>query len=225
MSVIELFIKQIVYMAKKSFIRKLFANARKPEGFWGRLILRGMNSGHARLAGWGLSCLTWQPYWTVIDIGCGGGANLAQLLKRCPAGKAYGVDYSPESVAFAQKKNRKELGTRCFVVRGRADKLLYNDEFFDVATAFETVYFWGDLGRAFCEVARVLKPDGYFLICCEESDPKNTMWTSRIEGMVIYPAEELRKALSASGFKDINIYRNKGCLCLTARKDYTKQLL
>lgn len=44
-------------MAKKSFINKILQNTRKPEGFFGRLVLRGMNRGHASLARWGMGCM------------------------------------------------------------------------------------------------------------------------------------------------------------------------
>ena len=60
-------------MAKKSFINKILQNTRKPEGFFGRLVLRGMNRGHASLARWGMGCMEWQAEWSVLDIGCGGG--------------------------------------------------------------------------------------------------------------------------------------------------------
>ena len=110
-----------------------------------------MNRGHASLARWGMGCMEWQADWSVLDIGCGGGANLAQILKRCPAGKAYGIDLSQESVAFARRKNRRLLGTRCFVERGDVGKLPYGDGTFGAVTAFETVYFWDDLPEAFAE--------------------------------------------------------------------------
>lgn len=102
-------------MNKRGFVSKILQNFRKPEGFFGRMILWGMNTGHASLAQWGMSCLQWQPEWSVLDIGCGGGANLLQILQRCPQGKAYGIDISSESVTFARKKNKKYLGTRCFI--------------------------------------------------------------------------------------------------------------
>ena len=92
-------------MEKKGFINKFFQNAGKPEGFLGRMILRGMNKGHAPLSRWARSCLVWQPEWNTLDIGCGGGANLSEILKLCPQGKVHGIDISQESVAFARKKN------------------------------------------------------------------------------------------------------------------------
>ena len=71
-------------MEKRGFINKILQNTQKPEGFFGRMILRGMNKGHASLARWGMSYLEWQQNWNVLDVGCGGGANLAELLERCP---------------------------------------------------------------------------------------------------------------------------------------------
>ena len=96
-------------MGKRNIIHKLFHNLKKPEGFWGRVILREMNKRHTLLSEWGMSHIVWNKEWNVLDIGCGGGANLTQLMHRCPQGKAYGIDISPESVLFAQKKNKKYL--------------------------------------------------------------------------------------------------------------------
>ena len=158
-------------MGKRNIIHKLFHNLKKPEGFWGRVILREMNKRHTLLSECGMSHMVWNKEWNVLDIGCGGGANLTQLMHRCPQGKAYGIDISPESVLFAQKKNKKYLSTRCFIEQGTVDTLPYTHEMFDVVTAFETVYFWNDLPKAFTEVTRILKRNGHFLICCELNNP------------------------------------------------------
>ena len=206
-------------MFKQSFINKILQNTRKPEGFWGRIILRGMNKGHAPLSKWGMSYLKWSPEWSLLDVGCGGGANLAEMSIRCPEGSVYGIDISEESVKFARKKNRDLLGKRCFIEQGSVEKLPYENEMFNVVTAFETIYFWSDLLQSFTEIARVLKKDGIFLICCEMSDPSNTIWTSRIDGMTIHPVRELRSLLSRSGFTDISVYkRRKEDLCIIAQK-------
>ena len=195
-----------------------FDNTRKPTGFGGKVMVAAMNLGHRALADWGLSFGP-AAFQKALDCGCGGGANLAQILKRCPAGKAYGIDLSQESVAFARRKNRRLLGTRCFVERGDVGKLPYGDGTFGAVTAFETVYFWDDLPEAFAEVARVLKTGGRFLLCSEMSDPANEMWTSRIDGMRVYSAERLETLLAAAGFADIAVYRReKEELCIVARK-------
>lgn len=209
-------------MARNSFFNRLLQHTRFPEGFWGRFMLRGMNHEHAPLHRWGLSFLPLQASWAVLDIGCGGGAVLKRILGRCPEGTACGVDPSPESVAFARRRNRRELGTRCFVEQGSADRLPCASEMFDAVTAFETVYFWSDLPRAFSEVGRVLRPGGYFLIVCEAGDPGEARWvrwTRRIDAMTVYSADDLARYLAGAGFGEVAVHRHpRGCLCLSARK-------
>ena len=39
------------------FLKKFFGQTRKPEGALGKLMLSTMNSGHAKLADWGLGFL------------------------------------------------------------------------------------------------------------------------------------------------------------------------
>lgn len=205
-------------MANTSLINKLLQNTRYPNGFWGRMILRGMNCGHARLANWGMKHIRWQSDWTILDIGCGGGANIAKMAAHCPQGIIYGIDASNESIAFSQKKNRKHLGKRCFIEKGYAENLPFQKDSFDLVTAFETVYFWNDLTATFQEIARVLKPDGIFLICNEMTDNTDTVWTKRIRDLKIYSIEDLENHLLQAGFTDIQTDSKGKSGCLVARR-------
>ena len=45
-------------------------------------MLKFMNLCHAPLTNWGLKLVKIQDGWTMLDIGCGGGATLQRLLKR-----------------------------------------------------------------------------------------------------------------------------------------------
>lgn len=85
--------------------RKLLQNTRKPAGLGGKLRLWGMNRFHAPLAAWGSSHLPLKSDARILDIGCGGGANIARFLRDCPAGRVCGMDYARESVAHSRKKN------------------------------------------------------------------------------------------------------------------------
>ena len=61
-------------------LSKIFSNTRKPEGFWGRMMVNGMNGGsHAALATWTMDALQIPQEGEIIDIGCGGGANVSRL--------------------------------------------------------------------------------------------------------------------------------------------------
>lgn len=197
--------------------KQFFQNTRKPEGTLGRMMLKGMNTGHAKLAAWGFSHLTLRNHTHILDVGCGGGANIAKMLKDVSGSVVDGLDYSAESVAFSKKTNAAYLGKRCTIHQGDVSSLPYSDHSLDYVTAFETIYFWPDPDAAFKEIKRVLKSDGVLFICCESADPSNTTWTDRIEGMAVYRGEDLKKRLLKTGYQKVELHKNKkGWMCLTA---------
>ena len=63
-----------------------FENTRKPQGFGGKLMTKMMNIGHAKLSQWGFSNISVNPDATVLDVGCGGGANIVAWLGKCGNG-------------------------------------------------------------------------------------------------------------------------------------------
>ena len=160
-------------------LKTLFTNCAHPKGRMGRAMLKFMNLCHAPLTNWGLSLVDIQDSWTMLDIGCGGGATLKRLLKRSRGAKVYGIDISEESVTKAIKVN-----------------------------AVETVYFWPNLPSCMQEVRRVLKPGGHFAIMVEVVDT-DSKWTNVVEGMTAYPPEQLKQFLDDAGFTKTEIYRKK----------------
>ena len=198
-----------------------FENTRKPAGFGGRVMVSMMNLCHSPMARWGFRFLKLAGNAAVLDCGCGGGANLTRLLKKCPNGIVKGIDYSPVSVEKARKVNQQAIQQgRCTVLQGSVADMIFADNWFDAVTAFETVYFWPDLPRCFQEVYRVLKPGGTFLICNESNGDtdKDKKWTEIIGGMTIYKDAELKTYLEQAGFHDVQIHKKKSWLCITARK-------
>ena len=53
-----------------------------------------MNLGHSPVARWVLRFLELTLDAKVLDCGCGGGANIKRLLKKCPEGLVKGIDLS-----------------------------------------------------------------------------------------------------------------------------------
>ena len=189
-------------------LKKLFTNCACPQGRMGRAMLKFMNLCHAPLTNWGLKLVKIQDGWTMLDIGCGGGATLQRLLKRSKDAQVYGIDISEESVTKAMKVNADVLDEQVFVTQGSAEKLPYEDGMFDLVTAVETVYFWPNLPDCLKEVYRVLKQGGKFAIMVEVVDG-DSMWTNVIEGMTAYSPEELKKLLDDAGFTQTEIHRKK----------------
>lgn len=199
-----------------------FENTRKPQGVGGRVMVSMMNIGHHALASWGLQFLTPAPDARILDCGCGGGANIKRMLKQCPQGIVKGIDYSPVSVDTARDLNQAAINAgRCVIWQGSVDSIIFASDWFDVVTAFETVYFWPDILRCFREVRRVLKPGGAFLICneCSGDTGRGDKWAEKIGGMTIYRDVQLKAMLEQTGFRNIQVHKNrKDWLCITAQK-------
>ena len=188
-------------------------NFQNPKGFMGRLMLSGMNMGHTPMAKWGFSQFDIPNGAHIVDIGCGGGYNIKRFLEACPKGFVFGVDISEESVRKSKAVNKNELGKRCRIMQGSVEKLPFKDNSLDLATAFETVYFWPDPGNNFKEVKRVLKDGGCFAVINDPGDP-DKHWDEMIPGMKAYTAEQIAGFMENAGFTDVRISKNKNMFCV-----------
>ncbi|MFA6839374.1 MAG: class I SAM-dependent methyltransferase [Sphaerochaetaceae bacterium] len=183
---------------------------RKPRGFRGKLLIRGMNAGHRRLYAWGLAGFSIPSGERVLDVGCGGGEAIRMMLDNYPGTVVDGVDYSADCVAMSRNRNKAYLGSRTTICEGDVLALPFADSAYDVVTPFETIYFWPDLDVAFSQIARVLSPGGRFLIVCESGDPSENDWERRIEGMKIHTPTALKDRLSGLGFLILEDSRRSG---------------
>lgn len=200
-----------------------YQNTRKPVGFGGTIMVRLMNVCHSPIATWGFSKLSMRNNLNILDIGCGGGKNIATWLRKSKNSHVTGLDYSEVSVDESSKKNKWAIKrNRCEILRGNVAEMPFSDNTFDCVSAFETIYFWPGLEECFTEVNRVLKHGGIFMVCNgsdgeNESDEK---WVNIIEGMSVYNEDQLHSALEKAGFYKIKCYINteKHWLCIFAKK-------
>lgn len=94
----------------------------------------------------------------LLDIGCGGGA-LLQVLAFSGYTDTYGVDVSPEAVAFARAK-----GITNVRIADAQEKQDFQEGFFDVIIAMDILEHLQNPERALQEWQRLLKNDGILLI-------------------------------------------------------------
>lgn len=205
-------------------LEKIFSQTRKPEGFLGRLMVSVMNGGsHASLADWGMAFLREAKPRQIADLGCGGGRNADELLKRYSCANLTAVDYSEVSAQKAREYNKEFIAAdRCVVIQGNVAALPFEDESFDLITAFETIYFWPGLKHCFSEVSRSLKPGGAFLIVNESdgTDATGQKFEKIIDGMKAYTEDEIDSALRNAGFSAVEAYHHKSkpWIAVLARK-------
>lgn len=186
----------------------------KPQGEDGRKLLLRMNGGgHEELANWGLDLLgltgTEQQ---LLDVGCGGGANLQRLMERVPHAQVTGIDYSPVSVQLSSEVNAEAIAAgRCRVLEANVLALPFEDDSFDVATAFETIYFWPDTLAGLMEVHRVLKPGGHLLVSNDDDGTSSTARdiAQQIEGMKLFTAGQLEELLQSAGFARVHVHNDE----------------
>jgi ubiquinone/menaquinone biosynthesis C-methylase UbiE len=107
-----------------------------------------------------------QPGEAVLDVGCGTG-TLAIAAKRQvgAAGKACGIDASPEMLARARRKSRR-AGMEVAFTEAPAQALPFPDASFDAVMTTVMLHHLPRPARAECarEIRRVLKPGGRVLV-------------------------------------------------------------
>ncbi len=185
----------------------IFDNMRKPKGKLGEIQLKSMNKEHTPISLWVLKHLDIKESDVILDVGCGGGININRMAEK--AKKVYGVDYSEKSVKISREVNEDLIDKEIVEVKqGNVQNLDYEDNTFDIVTAFETVYFWPDIENCFGEVKRVLKPGGIFLIGMESNGSDNIPMkiSEKLIDMKAYNDEELTRFLENNDYSEITVY-------------------
>ncbi len=97
---------------------------------------------------------------TVLDVGCGPGALMAELVLRLGPDAVAAVDPSESFVAAARARH-----PGVDVRRSAAEDLPYPDATFDATFAQLVVHFMTDPVAGLAEMARVTRPDGVVAAC------------------------------------------------------------
>lgn len=195
-------------------VNRLIEQAKNPKGFIGSIMLRIMNTAHSGMNIWALEKINFSENAVMLDIGTGGGKTIHTLSQKNKYGKLYGIDYSEQAVRDSIRANREDINTGKVNIRqASVSKIPFQENFFDIITAFQTHYFWPDLGNDIKEVFRVLKQDGKFMIVAELYKIKYHMESYKTK-------EELMHLFNKTGFNNIEFYENrkKGWVCIIGFK-------
>lgn len=194
----------------------------KPHGEEGIETIKNMNENHRDISEFAFECINVNVNDKILDIGCGGGVNIEKFLKLTD-NNVDGLDYSEVSVSESIKRNQRAVDEkRCKVIQADVSAMPIDDETYDLASAFETIYFWPDIANTFKEVSRIIKANGQFMIAqgTDGNHPDDEKWLSTVEGMSLYTAPELEKYLINAGFRSVKSFKkeNDYILVVIARK-------
>ena len=170
--------------------------------------IQNMNENHRKISEFAFKCINVGENDKIIDIGCGGGVNIEKFLK-LTSENVDGLGYSEVSVAESIKRNQDAVDCgRCKLIQADVRDMPLEDESYNLASAFETIYFWPKIGEAFKEVSRIIKPNGQFMIAqgTDGNHPDDEKWLATVEGMHVHTATDLEKYLLDAGFKSVESY-------------------
>ncbi len=100
------------------------------------------------------------PHDSLLDVGCGTGALLWEILRRWPDTRCAGVDLSGEMTARA----RQRLESQAEILQGDAERLPFPSGHFSVAVCSDSFHHYPAPALALREIHRVLRPGGVFLL-------------------------------------------------------------
>jgi len=135
----------------------------------------------------------------VLDAGCGVGYGSAYLAE--VASRVVGVDVSEEAIAYARERYRRP--NLQFVLRDLL-ALELADASFDVVCSFETIEHVENVERYLGQIARVLRPDGIFVVSTPRVDA-----TTRAPENPFHRVELSRgdfEAALGSRFEEVELY-------------------
>ena len=105
----------------------------------------------------------------VLDVGSGPGILLRDIAGAVgPSGLAAGIDISAPMTAIARQRCRDLANVE--IMAGDATDLPWPDAHFDRAVSTQVYEYVHDLGLAFAELNRVLKPGGRAVIMATDAD-------------------------------------------------------
>jgi ubiquinone/menaquinone biosynthesis C-methylase UbiE len=177
---------------------------KKLQGLIGTYIGEKMVRQHKPETFWTIELLNIKKGETVLELGCGAGYAMKQILEHTLPKEMVGLDISPAVIKSARIRNRKAIKEeRAKLVQGNVQKLPFPNDHFDKLFSIHTIYFWDDIDETVSEIYRVLKPGGSFILTlCDGKDGQ--AW----DGVKSMVQNQLIPAANKNGF--INILEISG---------------
>ena len=134
---------------------------------------------------------------TILDAGCGTGANLIWLKRYAREGEVYGIDVSGEALQFCRHRGPKKL------VQASVTHLPFGESSFDLVTSFDVLVQLPASGpdeQAMREMYRVLRPGGIAFVRAAAYEWLRSGHDTALGTQKRYRLSELAARLEQSGF-------------------------
>ncbi len=153
-----------------------------------------------------------EPGDRVLDLGSGGGIDVLLSARRVgPAGRAYGVDMTPEMLELARRNAAEAGATNVEFRRGVIEDLPFEDASVDVVISNCVINLSADKRAVLAEAFRVLVPGGRFgvsdVVAEDRLDPAERAERGSYVGCVAGALSqgEYLELLGEVGFEDAEV--------------------
>ena len=176
-----------------------------PSGPIGHLVSRLLARGNAGFNCWLVSELgtVLSPPATVIELGCGPGVAIRELLAAYPAASIVGIDRSPVVLKTARRRNTPAPASgRLTLVAGDIGKAAAHAPA-DLVLACHVLYFWADPVNELRRVREILAPGGNIALGYQlrQHMPPIAQRSFPREGFILYESDDLvATLLQQAGF-------------------------
>ena len=172
-----------------------------------------MESHHRYITEQAIRLMDLRPGERLLDLGCGTGwasRILARLVGEGPAGfgQVVGLDVSDEMVRRARAQSREF--DNVMYVWAAADKIPWEENYFDKVLSVESFYYYPDQERVLAELFRVMAPHGrlFILINLYTDNHYSLRWVNELQVPVHARSEqEYIDLLRAHAFEDVRAVR------------------
>jgi ubiquinone/menaquinone biosynthesis C-methylase UbiE len=207
-----------------SFSTFFSKQARRPEGLFGRIVMRIVfDKGNAFLNNFVSDLISIQTDDRIIEIGSGTGKLIYNMAQKMDKGLIEGIDFSSAMVSVARKRNKNNIAKGMVkILEGDFDNMPYEKEKYSKACSVNTLYFWPSPVHTAKKIADILKPDGKLILAFEDIEQLKQRKLNQ-DVFHFYSKDEVQELLINAGFSNnVNIAsRKKGNLvfhCVIAKK-------
>jgi SAM-dependent methyltransferase len=149
---------------------------------------------------WAVALLDLRPTDRVLEVGFGPGLAIAELARRAPDGRVYGIDHSAVMVRRACRRNHAAIrASRVTLTHGSVDRLPGFGEPLDAILAVNSLGFWPDPAQRLHDLRHPLRPGGRIALVTQPRCPGATRDTTT------RAARELEDLLIQAGFARIRV--------------------
>jgi ubiquinone/menaquinone biosynthesis C-methylase UbiE len=177
--------------------------ARRPEGLFGRIVMRIVfDQGNAFLNTFVSDLMSVQTDDCIIEIGSGTGKLIYKMAQKIDKGLIEGIDFSSAMVSVARKINKNDIAKgRVKILEGDFNNVPYEKEKYSKACSVNTLYFWPSPMHTAKKIADILKPDGKLILAFE--DIEQLKQRKLIQDVFhLYSKDEVRDLLINAGFSN-----------------------